>query len=381
MTTETHHFPCQGCGARLEYAPGLDQLECQYCGQHNTIEQSEVSIEEQDFKAFLAQAQSDADTVEVNTVTCVSCGATSTASRHRGLSHCPFCGAAISAQVQTQRLIKPAALLPFKLTRNEAMIAFRTWIKDLSFAPNDLKQRVRTDSALQGVYTPYWTFDCHTKSRYSGERGDDHTVTETRRVTDAEGNEVEEEFQVTETEWTSASGSVKVPFDDVLVAANNTLPEAEVEGLEPWDLEALRPAQQEYMSGFIVEAYQIDLPKGFERAEGIMDGAIRKAIEADIGGDHQRISKVDTQHKNISFKHILLPIWICSYQHESKTYQFIINARTGEVQGQRPWSIWKIAALVFFIIFSLLMLIPPATPLGILMILGGMAYGLYALLS
>ena len=39
---------------------------------------------------------------------------------------------------------------------------------------------------------------------------------------------------------------------------------------------------------------------------------------------------------------MLLPLWICSYRYKRKIYRFLVNARTGEVQGQRPWSWVKI---------------------------------------
>jgi hypothetical protein len=34
-------------------------------------------------------------------------------------------------------------------------------------------------------------------------------------------------------------------------------------------------------------------------------------------------------------------------------YQVVVNARTGEVQGERPYSAWKIAALVGVILLIL----------------------------
>ena len=81
---------------------------------------------------------------------------------------------------------------------------------------------------------------------------------------------------------------------------------------------------------------------------------------SDIGGDHQRIQTLDTRHNDITFKHVLLPMWICSYRYKEKIYRFLVNARTGEVQGQRPWSWVKItltalsAAAVIFMLYTYL---------------------------
>jgi hypothetical protein len=73
-----------------------------------------------------------------------------------------------------------------------------------------------------------------------------------------------------------------------------------------------------------------------------MDVVIRGDVNRDIGGDHQRITTLSTTHSAITYKHVLLPMWICSYRFRSKVYRFLVNARTGEVQGQRPWSWIKI---------------------------------------
>jgi len=77
-----------------------------------------------------------------------------------------------------------------------------------------------------------------------------------------------------------------------------------------------------------------------------MDGEIRSTVRRDIGGDHQRVHSVRTQYSNVTFKHILLPIWLSAYRYRDKAYRFLINARTGEVQGERPWSWVKITAAV-----------------------------------
>lgn len=383
MSTDVRHFPCGGCGAKLEFAPGQDALQCPYCDHSTPIPKDDGGdgIVELDFNEHLKGLEGASETVEVSTLTCESCGAHSAAPKNKSLSHCPWCGAAMSSKVQTQRLIKPESLLPFRLTEDEAKVAFKQWLDGLSFAPSSLKQRARVGGALQGVYTPYWTFDCKTLTSYRGERGDEYKVTRTRTTFNAEGDEVEEEYEETEVDWSDVSGRVRETFDDVLVVANDTLPQKQVRDLEPWDLGALVAAREEYSSGFVVEAYSVDLAQGFERGKEIMDEEIREQIRKDIGGDRQRIHSVKTQHDDVSFKHILLPIWLCSYTHNDKTYRFIINARTGEVQGERPWSVWKILALVGWIMMSLFMLIPPLTPIGLLMILGSMAYGIYLLMK
>ena len=88
-----------------------------------------------------------------------------------------------------------------------------------------------------------------------------------------------------------------------------------------------------------------------------MENEIHTAICRDIGGDVQRVHSADSSYSNITFKHILLPVWIGAYRYQGKVYQFQVNARSGEVQGSRPWSWIKIALLVAFIVLVLIILI------------------------
>jgi hypothetical protein len=90
----------------------------------------------------------------------------------------------------------------------------------------------------------------------------------------------------------------------------------------------------------------VNLEEGFSKAEVRMESEIDRSIRRHIGGDEQRIQWKSTSYDRITFKHILLPVWISSYRFRDKVYQFMVNARTGEVQGGRPWSKGKIAMAV-----------------------------------
>ena len=103
----------------------------------------------------------------------------------------------------------------------------------------------------------------------------------------------------------------------------------------------------------------MSLPEGFEVAKGIMAPVIESSIRGDIGGDEQQIHTTQTQYGNITFKHILLPVWLTAYRFKERIFRILINARTGEVQGERPFSPWKIAAAVVavLVIIGILILI------------------------
>ena len=163
------------------------------------------------------------------------------------------------------------------------------------------------------------------------------------------------QVRVRKTRWRNVSGRVARFFDDVLVLASKSLPKKYTDALEPWDLSALEPYKPEYLAGFRAEGYQVELVDGFDDARAYMDRMIRRDIKYDIGGDDQRIGSVNTDIADVTFKHILLPVWLAAYKYRGKTYRFVVNGRTGRVQGERPYSAWKIAfAVIIGLILALI---------------------------
>lgn len=343
---EAKAFECPGCAGKLHFDPGARSHKCPYCGRVVEIAQTEEDIHEIDFHATLERLASSSDSDERTVVKCDGCGAETSFDPNVTADACAFCGGAIVRKGASARLIRPRAVLPFKITRQSAHERFRQWLGSLWFAPGGLKQFAQRDNLIQGLYLPYWTYDADTTSFYRGERGEDYWVTETYRKSDGSTGT----RSVRKTRWYPVSGTVWRNFDDVLVLASRSVPSPYAEKLEPWDLKNLEPYRDEFLSGFRAESYQVDLERGFERARQIMDDVIRDDVRSDIGGDHQRIWSVKTQYDGVTFKHILLPIWLSAYRWKAKVYRFLVNGRTGEVQGERPWSWLKIAALVVGII-------------------------------
>jgi len=353
---EGKKFPCNSCGAKLEFAPGTSALKCPYCGAQNTIEQPAGEVQELDFYEFFARAAEQGESEEKQTVKCTACSAVSTVDKNISMNKCPFCGSQLTAQAKASRLIKPGAVLPFKVTRNKAADEFRTWLSSLWFAPGELKNYATTSGGIKGMYIPYWTYDARVTTEYRGQRGEDYHETEYYDEEDSDGNTVTRSRTVTRTRWYPAGGCVENTFDDVLVPAGRSLPPEVVATLEPWDLKNLVAYADEYMSGFQAEAYQVELGDGFEQAKSLMESGVRRSVERDIGGDHQQISTIRSQYDDITFKHILLPVWISAYRYRDKTYRFIVNARTGQVQGERPWSVAKIGLVVCAVIVVLIVI-------------------------
>ena len=354
QVAEEHRWPCAQCGAQLRYAPGQTELTCDHCGHVQTIPAADTrgkaqALGEHPLSKGLQDDLPDAAMAEVRTTSCPSCGAQVEFTGAAHATECPFCASPVVVDTGTRRRIKPQAVLPFALTEDQARRAMTGWMGSLWFAPGTLLEYARKGRAMAGIYVPFWTFDADTRSSYSGQRGDYYY--ETRTVTvQVNGRSERREERVRKTRWSPASGRVSREFDDVLVMGSTSLPPRLGNELTPWDLSALQPYTAEYLAGFQAEGYTVRLVDGDAEAKARMEAIIEQDVRRDIGGDEQRVGSVDTDYAAETFKHILLPVWMAAYKYNGKSYRFLVNGQTGEVQGERPWSIWKIGIAVALIV-------------------------------
>jgi DNA-directed RNA polymerase subunit RPC12/RpoP len=358
-TDKVHRYPCPSCAADLLYEPRDGFLSCPYCGHKEPIPESVDQVQERSFEQYLQLRPEQLSQLATNAleVKCQSCGATVTFTPPEVARQCDFCGVQIVAQPKSaDPILAPEGVLPFRLTQADAVTELRAWLSTRWFAPNALKQFAQPD-AIHGVYLPFWTYDTNTTTHYTGQRGEHYYVTETYYETDSRGQQVARTRQVQHTRWYPASGVVERWFDDVLVPATVSLPEHRLIALEPWDLEELKPYEPAFLSGFKAQRYQVDLPQGFERVKEMIKGTIEGDVRSDIGGDVQRIDELATHYSGITFKHLLLPVYAGAYRFNSKVFQIVVNGRTGEIQGERPYSFWKIAGLVAVVLFVILILV------------------------
>jgi len=339
-----HRFPCESCGSDLRYDPQAGLLMCDHCGNTQAIEGAGLRfhpITEQDLRRGLAADLPQTQMEETRVTSCPNCAAQVAFDTGKHATECPFCATPVVVDTGTHRHIKPRAVLPFALPETEARAAMTNWLGGLWFAPSGLQAYARKGRKMQGIYVPYWTFDAQTRSGYRGERGTVYYVTVTVM---RDGKPARK--RVPKVRWRSVSGRVARFFDDVLVLASTSLPKRFTDALEPWDLSALEPYAPEYLAGFRAEGYAVSLDDGFAEARHTMDRIIERDVKFDIGGDRQRVHHIDTDLSDLTFKHILLPVWLAAYKYRGKTYRFVVNGRTGRVQGERPFSAIKITLAV-----------------------------------
>jgi predicted RNA-binding Zn-ribbon protein involved in translation (DUF1610 family) len=344
-----HKFPCKQCGADLVFAPGKSDLKCPFCGHVEKIPNTAETIDEWCFNDYLAKPRSRGYGDSGRDARCQSCGATTHLDASVRSTHCPFCSAPLitgdvdKETAEQDGVITPEALIPFQITLEKAQDAFRKWVSSLWFAPNAIKRDSHMKK-MTGVYRPFWTYDSHTVSHWTGERGDYYYTTE-RYTTTENGKTVTKTRQVRHTRWTYVSGVYSDFFDDVLISAGKN-----TDFSTNYGLQALKPFAPEYLSGFGAERYVVSCEEGWSKAKDVIKDAIYSAVRRQIGGDEQRVHSVKTAYSGITYKHILLPLWLSCYRYNNKTYCFQVNGQSGEVRGARPYSFWKIFFLVVSII-------------------------------
>lgn len=261
---------------------------------------------EQDFRAAVATSRTRAAAegprlVGEKEIVCQSCGGHTTFSGTLTATRCPYCATPIQRDDvhEAPARLPVDGVLPFQVDEAGARGGLEAWIK--------------------------------------GRRGDTYTVAVGR------GQQQRTETRV---RWRRASGRVNNVFDDICVLANDGFDRDKVEALEPWPTASAKAFSAEYLAGHLCRTYDHDVEECFGEAERRMAAEIDQTVRRDIGGDRQDVNRVETTLRSLTFRHLLLPIWLLTVIYAGQPFQVFINGMTGEVQGQRPWSTVKITAAV-----------------------------------
>lgn len=351
--------PCPECGGDLQWNAGKQSLACPYCGTIVAWNKAEPGlpgeVQENNLIAGLEKHPVDQRGwgEERREVKCQSCQAISVFVGGKVAQRCEFCGSpSIIDYKEKLDVITPQYVLPFKISDGQVRETIRKWYGSHWFAPNKLKNSALTDT-LHGVYLPYWTFDSHVDADWTAEAGHYYYTTETYR--DGQGRTRTK--QVRHTRWEDASGSLKHFFDDELIPGTTGVHENLLREVEPFptltDLKAYSP---EFVRGWTVERYQIDLHKAAEHNLQDMQKKTEALCVAQIPGDTYRSLNVSADYQSRTFKHVLVPVWLVSYTYGSKNFQVLANGYTGTLAGEYPKSWVKIffaimAAIMVLIIF------------------------------
>ncbi len=347
--TAQKKFSCPSCGGESQWNPAKKALVCPFCGtvspaQAQLNASGAEEIVEHDLVAALRGIPDDqrgwqADKVSVK---CQSCQAISVFDAARVGQRCDFCGSSsLVPYEEIKAAFRPESLLPMKLPEGQVRDSMRRWYGTRWFAPNRLKTAALTDTA-KGLYIPYWTFDAQVHADWTAESGYYYYETETFR----NANGQMETRRVQKVRWEPSSGSLDHFFDDELEPASRGVHPEMLRQIEPFPTKELTGYNAGYLSGWVVERYQIDLVAAAQEAREDMDAKMNRLCAAQVPGDTHRFLQVQTDYSGQTFKHILVPIWLLTYNYGTRTYQVVMNGYTGSIAGKYPKSWIKITLAV-----------------------------------
>ncbi|HXW04936.1 MAG TPA: hypothetical protein VD833_06885 [Vicinamibacterales bacterium] len=350
-------YPCAACGAQAEWNPAKQLLVCPFCGTEApfTVDAATGAIEELDLVRALRELpdQERGWQTATRTVQCQSCKAVSVFDPARVGQNCDFCGSpALVDYTEIKAPIRPKSLLPFKVTESQVREQIRRWYASKWLAPGALKKRAMVDR-VHGVYIPYWTFDAHAVCPWNADAGHYYYTTETYR--DSKGRS--QRRQVRHVRWEPASGEVRHFFDDEPIPGTRGVSHALLKQVEPFPTTELVPYSTGYLSGFVVEHYQVVLVDAAQASEEAMKAQLREMAASQVPGDTYRNLRIHPVFSGRTFKHILAPVWLLTYQYRAKPYQVVVNGCTGKIAGQYPKSPWKIALLVLLVILVVIVVL------------------------
>lgn len=351
---EAHRFPCSNCGANLVYDAASRAMICPYCRSQHEVGAApagdsirEIPIEEGYRLALRGLG------APLLAITCTECGATVNVSEGERTAECAFCAShKVLPRSADPNLIRPESLVPFQVDKEAAKKRFASWIRKLWFRPSDLRKLARVE-AMGGVYIPFWTFDAQVHSSWSADAGYYYYVSESYTIT-VNGRSERRSRRVRKTRWSPASGRRFDAYDDELVCGSRGLPEDLVRRVSSFDTQRLIPYSPQFLAGWRAESYAIDLLDAWELGKASIERQQERRCAGDIPGDTYRFLRVNNELSHITFKHVLLPIWIATFRYRGKPYRFLVNGQTGEIAGKAPWSVPKILLLVVIVLITIL---------------------------
>ncbi|HEY2433895.1 MAG TPA: hypothetical protein VGI12_14565 [Vicinamibacterales bacterium] len=349
--------PCPACGAQAEWNPGKQKLVCPFCGTESpyAIDAATGKIEELDLVKALREMPDDQRgwLTEKRTVQCRSCKAVSVFDPTRVGQRCEFCGSPELVDYEEIKApIRPQSLLPFRVAESAVREQIRRWYQSKWLAPGSLKTRALVDT-VKGVYIPYWTFDAQVVCPWTAEAGYYYYTQETYR--DDKGNQ--QTRQVQQTRWEPASGSVEHFFDDEPVPGTQGVSRALLKQVEPFPTNELVAYDTSFLSGFVVEHYQVVLLDAAKASEDQMRVKLMALCAAQIPGDTHRGLTIEPTFSGRTFKHILVPLWLLTYTYGAKVFHLLVNGSTGRMAGEYPKSFWKVFFLIIGIIIFVMILL------------------------
>jgi hypothetical protein len=352
--TAIEKHECPACGAQAEWNPSSQKLVCPFCGTESPyrVDRDTGKVQELDLVAALRELPDDERgwLTAKRSVQCQSCHAVMVFEPERVGQNCEFCGSpALVDYTEIKAPIRPQGVLPFRIEGSRVRDEVRRWWKSKWFAPGRLARASLVDT-LRSIYIPYWTFDAQVHCPWTADAGHYYYVTVQGR--DSQGRSVTRREQ--RVRWEPAAGAIDHFFDDEPVPGTQGLPLDLLRQIEPFPTGELVAYDTAFLSGHVVEHYRVVLLDAQQHAQDQMHAKLEAMCADQVPGDTHRNLQINPQYSGRTFKHVLVPVWLLTYNFGAKTFQVLVNGYTGQIAGKYPLSVWKIVLLVLAVLIVVL---------------------------
>ncbi len=334
---ETSYAKCPSCGANMTFNPLTQTLKCDHCGTIKDFSKSK-SVKELDILDSLKERENWDK--ESSVYRCDNCGMVVVLDPHEVAKKCPSCGTSHIVKSTELAGLKPNAVYPFTLTKEEGLSRAKLWAKKRFFAPKSFKKSLVAEN-VQGVYEPCFTFDSCTYSYYEGRIGKRHT-----RVVGSGKNKRTETYIV----WRRISGSFAYNFDDVLINATSSYNQKDLNKLQPFNYDTISVYEKEFLFGFMARRHEKSVNDSWEEAKDVMDVELKRRILNQYDHDVVDYINISTSHEKVTYKYVLLPVYNLVFNYKNKPYKVFVNGNTGKTTGKTPISALKVGILVISIL-------------------------------
>lgn len=333
---------CPVCGAMVMFNPTNQMWDCAYCSSKFTLEEMQRSInpEPMQQEANLVGQLLPEDTIgDVDLCCCKNCGAEIMAEQTTTVTFCVYCGSTAIIKHRINEGKTPDYIIPFRKVKKDAIDAFKQFTKVRPLTPKCFKNSKNIER-IMGVYIPFWAYDLSANGEVEFEASNVKTWSDAK-------------YKYTKTDKYLVRKAGHFDFDKVLADASSNLPDGLIDSLEPFNYDDLQVYNHTYLSGFLVDKYDIDGEEGLEKVVDRTNSTVVNLIDGTINHQRKKViyNGIRITTKNIYY--IMLPVWLLNIRYKNKNYTFAINGQTGKLVGNVPIDILRTILWSFFVFIIL----------------------------
>ena len=365
MATQITNYQCPACTGPLHFVGESGRLECDYCGSSFDIAEIEAFYAEKEAKAAEAaqkreeteaaqksaeaeeqQTAADgsdwdssglsedwgADAADMKAYCCPSCGAELLCDATTAATSCPYCGNPSVLPGQFAGILKPDFVLPFKLSKEDAIKALKKHYLKKPLLPSTFSKANHLEE-IKGVYVPFWMYDGEASGSAQFHATQVHTYTSG-------------DYEITETRHYDVQRAGSIAFEKIPVDASSKMPDDYMDSIEPYDYTELKPFSTAYLPGFLADKYDVSVQDCAERADSRCETSAVELMEQDARGDYTSCT-VESQNVTLhrgKVHYALMPVWLLSTKWNGKSFLFAMNGQTGKLIGDLPVDKGRVAA-------------------------------------